>query len=284
MPNKRKKRTFWKNIKFKYKLTIFNENTLEEVVAIHVSKLNGLAVLLSTLFVIFLITALIIIWSPLRNYLPGYMNSSVRQQIVVNALRVDSLEKQLLLHRRFTQNIQDILTGKVPNDTALTKELSPVLSKDTLLAPTEAELSFREQYEDKERYQLSSASILPDVGQLSFFKPVSGNVVQSFQPEQKAFGLRIWTKPNENIHAVLGGTVLLSTYTAKDGYTIVIQHAQHFVSVYKQCRLLLKEEGNLVLKGEVVGIAPSSKSASNIIQFELWHKGTPINPSLYLSF
>lgn len=39
MKNKRK--AFWKNIKFKYKLTIINENTLEEIVGIHVSKLNG---------------------------------------------------------------------------------------------------------------------------------------------------------------------------------------------------------------------------------------------------
>ena len=32
------RKAFWHNIKFKYKLTIINENTLEEVVGIHVSK------------------------------------------------------------------------------------------------------------------------------------------------------------------------------------------------------------------------------------------------------
>ena len=44
---------FWRNFKFKYKLTITNENTLEEVVGIHVSKLNGVSVLLLTFTVIF---------------------------------------------------------------------------------------------------------------------------------------------------------------------------------------------------------------------------------------
>ena len=39
---KKGRKAFWNNIKFKYKLTIINENTLEEVVGIHVSKLNGL--------------------------------------------------------------------------------------------------------------------------------------------------------------------------------------------------------------------------------------------------
>ena len=46
MPKKRRSRAFWKNFKFKYKLTVVNENTLEEIVGLRVSKLNGLSVLL----------------------------------------------------------------------------------------------------------------------------------------------------------------------------------------------------------------------------------------------
>ena len=71
-PKKRRKnKAFWNNIKFKYKLTIVNENTLEEVVGLHVSKLNGISVLLSVLTVLFLIASLIVAFTPLRNYLPG---------------------------------------------------------------------------------------------------------------------------------------------------------------------------------------------------------------------
>lgn len=50
---KKRRKAFWHNIKFKYKLTVTNENTLEEVVGIHVSKLNGLSWLLSAVTVIF---------------------------------------------------------------------------------------------------------------------------------------------------------------------------------------------------------------------------------------
>lgn len=56
MARKRSK-AFWNNFKFKYKLTIINENTLEEIVGLRVSKLNGLSVLLSVLAVLFLIAA-----------------------------------------------------------------------------------------------------------------------------------------------------------------------------------------------------------------------------------
>ena len=89
MPKRRRSKAFWKNFKFKYKLTIVNENTLEEIVGLRVSKLNGLSVLLCVLAVLFLIASCIITFTPLRNYLPGYMNSEVRTQIVDNALRVD---------------------------------------------------------------------------------------------------------------------------------------------------------------------------------------------------
>ena len=75
---KKGRKAFWHNFKFKYKLTITNENTLEEIVGLHVSKLNGVSVLLSAVTVIFLISATIIVFTPLRNYLPGYMNSEER--------------------------------------------------------------------------------------------------------------------------------------------------------------------------------------------------------------
>ena len=106
MKNKRK--AFWKNFKFKYKLTITNENTLEEVVGIHVSKLNGASVLLASVTVIFLVAATIIAFTPLRNYLPGYMNSEVREQVVTNALRADSLQEALNRQSLYIMNIQDI--------------------------------------------------------------------------------------------------------------------------------------------------------------------------------
>ena len=98
----------WRNFKFKYKLTITNENTLEEVVGIHVSKLNGVSVLLLTFTVIFLIVSTIIVFTPLRNYLPGYMNSEVREQVVVNALRADSLQEALNRQSLYIMNIHCI--------------------------------------------------------------------------------------------------------------------------------------------------------------------------------
>ena len=158
------RKAFWHNIKFKYKLTIINENTLEEVVGIHVSKLNGLSVLLSVCTVIFLIAAAIIAFTPLRNYLPGYMNSEVRSQIVANALRADSLQAALERQSRYVMNIQDILSGQVKADTVQSIDSLTDLRAEKLMERSKEEEEFRKQYEEKERYNLTIIFITHDLG------------------------------------------------------------------------------------------------------------------------
>ena len=116
MAKKRKRRHWWHNIKFKYKLTILNENTLEEVFSLYVSKLNGLSLLFTVLLLLFFFTSLLMVFTPLRNYLPGYMSNELRSAIVTNALRVDSLEQVAEQQHRYVQNIQDLLAGRVELD------------------------------------------------------------------------------------------------------------------------------------------------------------------------
>ena len=149
MKNKRK--AFWKNFKFKYKLTITNENTLEEIVGIHVSKLNGVSVLLSAVTVIFLIASLIIVFTPLRNYLPGYMNTEIREQVVNNALRADSLQWLLERQRMYIMNIQDIISGNIKADSVHSIDSLTEVRTEELMERTQAEEEFRKQYEETER-------------------------------------------------------------------------------------------------------------------------------------
>ena len=252
MPKKKRSKAFWNNIKFKYKLTIINENTLEEVVGLHVSKLNGLSVLLSVLTVLFLFAAAIITFTPLRNYLPGYMNSDIRAQVVENALRVDSLQQLVDRQNMYIMNIQDIFSGTVRVDTVQSMDSLTTMREDSLIARSEREEAFRRQYEETEKYNLTS----------------------------------ITANPNESVLATLDGTVILSTYTAETGYLIEVQHNQDFVSVYKHCGSLLKREGDTVKGGEAIALVGNSGTLTTgpHLHFELWHRGRPVNPEKYIVF
>ena len=286
MVREKRSKAFWKNIKFKYKLTIVNENTLEEVVGLRVSKLNGLSVLLSVLTVLFLIAACIIAFTPLRNYLPGYMNSEVRSQIVANALRVDSLQTMLHQQNLYIMNIQDIFSGQVPIDSVQTLDSLTAARKDTLMERTKREEEFRRQYEENEKYNLTTIASRPDVTGLVMFRPTRGMISSHFDMDRKHFGTDIAANPNESVLVTMDGTVILSTYTAETGYLIGVQHNQDFVSVYKHCGSLLKKEGDVVKGGEAIALVGNSGTLSTgpHLHFELWYKGHPVNPEKYIVF
>ena len=283
---KKGRKAFWHNIKFKYKLTIINENTLEEVVGIHVSKLNGLSVLIFACTVIFIIAALIIAFTPLRNYLPGYMNSEVREMVVANALRADSLRRALEKQNMYIMNIQDIFSGKIKTDTVQSIDSPTNLRAEQLMERTKEEEEFRQQYEQKERYNLRAIDTGNAVAGLVFFKPVNGVMDMNFDPEKKHYGIDVITGPNANVLAVLDGTVIMAAYTIDDGYVIQIQHSQNFISIYKHCGSLMKQPGDKVKGGDVIALVGKSKEkpSGHYLHFELWHRGTPINPEKYVVF
>ena len=286
MVKKKRHKAFWSNIKFKYKLTIINENTLEEVVGLRVSKLNGISVLLSVLTVLFLVASVIIAFTPLRNYLPGYMNSEIRAQVVENALRVDSLQQLVDRQNLYIMNIQDIFSGTIRVDTVHNMDSLTTVREDSLMERTQREAEFRKQYEETEKYNLTSITARPDIEGLIFYRPTRGMITEKFDADRKHYGTDIAANPGESVLATLDGTVILSTYTTETGDVIEVQHNQDFISVYKHCSSLLKREGDTVQAGEAIALVGNSGQLTTgpHLHFELWHKGRAVNPEQYIVF
>ena len=262
---KKRKKPFWKDIKFKYRLTITNENTLEEVASLYVSKLNGISVVLFTLAILFLIAAAIVSFTPLRNYLPGYMNSEVRQQVVENALRVDSLQQMLDRQAMYVMNIQDIFSGNIRTDTVQSMDSLTVLREDSLMERTQREDEFRRQYEAAEKYNLTNLAARTDADGLIFYRPAQGMVAKPFDADAGHLGTDIAANPNESVLATLDG-----------------------ISVYKHCGPPFKHEGETVKGGEAIApmhAPPEAKDSEGAhLHFELWHRGKAVNPELYIVF
>ena len=282
-----KRKPFWQNIKFKYKLTIVNENTLEEVVGLHVSKLNGLSVLLVVFTVLFAIAALIVSFTPLRNYLPGYMNSEVRKQIVDNALLADSLSRLLERQNLYVMNLQDIIRGEVRLDSVRSIDSLTVQRSEELMERTENEERFRKEFEEQEKYNLANVKAPMPVSDIIFYRPALGMLSKGFDPEGRHFGVDIAADAKESVLATLDGTVIFCGYMPGNGYVIVLQHATNLVSAYKHCGSLLKSPGDKVTAGEVialVGDRSEGEEGHPHLHFELWHRGQVLNPEQYIVF
>ena len=286
MPEKssRKKR-FFRKLKSKYRLIIYNDTTLEQVWYIRISRLNVLSIFAPGLLFLIALVVVLIAFTPLREFIPGYPDDTTRRQIVHNALKADSLEKVILSWDRYFDNVNSILTGKEPApieealpDTLLGKQsrASVLVSRDSL---------FRAQVEREEQFNLSiQNSKKKDFDNLLFYPPVKGEITEVFSPSDSHFGVHILSDPSVAVNSVLEGTVLATYWTLDEGYTIMIQHTDNLISVYKQAARLLKKTGDRVAPGEAIAFMGASNVSEKIeLHFELWHNGSPINPSIYIT-
>ena len=92
--------------------------------------------------------------------------------------------------------------------------------------------------------------------------------------------------PQESVLSALDGTVVFSGFDPNFGNVIQVQHKNGFLSIYKHNDLLLKEVGDRVVAGEVIATIGNTGKLSTgpHLHFELWYKGSPVNPEEYIAF
>ncbi len=281
-----KKRKIYDHLKNQYRLIVYNDTTFQSVWSMKLSRLKVFTItsLLSAVIVVLVI--LLIATTGLREYIPGYPKAEYRQMLVNNALKVDSLEQELAKRDQFFKGIQSIMSGEVPEDNTL-------IQNEMEMGEVEfQEFNHDSVFQDKllaEQLSLSlSTGSDNNVGlsQIHFFVPVQGVVTEHFNSTSDHFGIDLVSEANARISAVLGGTVIFSGWTLETGYVIYLQHESDLVSVYKHNAQLLKATGDKVKAGEAIAIIGNTGELSTgpHLHFELWYKGTAINPVQYIDF
>jgi hypothetical protein len=96
----------------RYRLVVMNDDTYEEVVTFRLSRMS-VYVLLSTIFVVLVgLTVALIVFTPVKYYIPGYGNVvKVDREYRQLKYVVDSLEKQVSYHEQFNEGLKKMLNG-----------------------------------------------------------------------------------------------------------------------------------------------------------------------------
>lgn len=105
-----------KRLRNHYRLVIMNEDTYEEVVKFKLNRL-GVYIAFSTLFILMIaLTTSLIIFTPLKYYLPGVGYGSVKQvkEFRILKMRTDSMEQALKYQQQYYDNVQKVLQGTLP--------------------------------------------------------------------------------------------------------------------------------------------------------------------------
>ncbi|MCX6334733.1 MAG: M23 family metallopeptidase [Bacteroidia bacterium] len=284
--NEKKKRN-WRD---KYRFSVVNDTTFEEVWRVRLTQYN--AFLLITFLVVFIIgaTTCIIAFTNIKEFIPGYPDVTMRRNILMSAIRLDSLEKQLELRDKYFANINAIIAGEKPKEIFSMQDTSGTYgSIRNTTSPEESAL--RAQVENEEKYNVAFNPGVSESGtslaELHFFPPVKGIVSSKFDDSHKHYGTDIVTKQRSPVSAALDGTVIFTGWTMETGYVIEIQHPNNIVSVYKHNASLLKETGDYVRAGEPVSIVGDSGelyTSGPHLHFEIWYKGSPLDPEKHILF
>ena len=277
----------WDRLKYKYKLSVINETSYEEVFNFRLSQLHVLTAVSVLAVILVVLTILLIAFTDLREFIPGYPDGNMRQMIAQNALRVDSLENELLKRDRFFKSIRLVLNGGDTTSLERSREDTARYRNDTIrFQISEQENEFRAAIEERERFNLSLGMKEQNHDYYHFFPPVEGIVTQSFDEKKRHYGTDIVAKANAKVAAVLDGVVIFTDWTVKTGYVIQVQHTNDLISVYKHNSILLKKQGDYVRAGEVLGVVGNTgeESSGPHLHFELWRAGNPLNPENFIKF
>src|ERR1700742_520256 len=95
-----------KRLRNRYRLVVMNDDTYEEVVTFKLSRMS-VYIMLSTIFVLLVgLTVALIVFTPLKYYIPGYDDLKIGREY-----RVDALEKQVIYQANYIENIKKVLKG-----------------------------------------------------------------------------------------------------------------------------------------------------------------------------
>ncbi len=126
-------------------------------------------------------------------------------------------------------------------------------------------------------------------GQLSL--PTEGTIVGRFgEKREKDTGQSTWkgifikASNGTPVYAVGSGRIIFAEWLRGFGEIIIIDHGDHYLSVYGNNATLLNSAGDFVKLGDKIAeVGNSSGTLSTGLYFELRHQGKPFNPLLWVT-
>ena len=287
MAEKKKKKKIIERLKDHYRLIIYNDSTYQTVWSLKLNQIKVFSIFsIGGLFLI-VITVLMIAYTPIRELIPGYPSREVREMIVSNAIRVDSLEHQLRIRDDYFEKIRTLIEGDIPQEPDFIADTF-VHSNYTNIDQYNHDSIFRQKILE-EQLNLSiqkEGQQSNNIANIHFFTPLKGIVTNRFDKLSNHFAVDVVGLPNSRIYAILEGTVIFAGWTVETGHVIYLQHMDNLISAYKHNAELLKDVGNRVNAGEAIAIMGNSGELTTgpHLHFELWHKGIPVDPEKYIDF
>lgn len=284
---KKKEKKLAKKLLHQYRLVILNEDTFEERFAIKLTRLNVFVLTSISAIVLIFFTTLLIAFTPLREYVPGYSSARLKKEASLLNHKTDSLAIELELNKQYYSSIRKVLTGDIAS-VEFNRDSIMELAKNDLdyleVEKNKEDSILRAKVEKEDKYNLFESSI--DPSNFVLFPPVNGTISDDYDIKEKHYAVDVVVATNTPVKAVADGTVIFAEWTVETGYVVIMEHNQELISVYKHNSAITKSQGDLVKAGEVIAMSGNTGELSTgpHLHFELWSKGYPVNPTNFIDF
>ena len=273
-----------KQINKNYRLAVMEENSYQEKFALSLSIRNIFLISSSIAFVIILITSLLIFYTPIREYIPGYDTTKIRIQAIQNLDKLDSIMSSLEKNEQFIEAFSRTINGQ-----DFLNQYEDSKTKEVDITELEVSISIedsilRKIVEVEDKFNIIETE--DDFQAPNLISPASGIISEGFDFGKQHYGVDIVLKERTPIKAVYDGIVLFSEWTLNYGYTVVIFHKNELISTYKHNQSVKVETGDFVQTGEVIALSGNTGEFTSgpHLHFELWDLQGPINPEDLIKF
>ena len=239
------------------RLVVMNRDSFEEKFSFNLN-LRNLYIFISSLFVVFFILFyLLIAYTPLKRLIPGYGSVENNSYVIKLNKNLSELEKKIEAQDHYNQALRKIL---IQNESGSDNE---------------------QDFKNANKLNLHEAKNRKkeDI-KTDYFAPLKGKINRKSDIRNGHYGIDISGTKNTPIKSIADGNVIFADWSTETGYTMMIQHRNGLISIYKHNASLLKEIGDFVDRGEAIAIFGNTGTLSTgpHLHFEIWKSGIPIDP------
>lgn len=272
----------WHNIFRKRRISISDPERGSESWYTHISAMGITTVFIALVFIIFGILLLLVAYTPILDIMPGYRTDAIRSRetLVQTLIRIDSLERRMNDMLIYNENRILVVEGKTPASRTMPSDTLHRSKK--IVAPSRADSLLRRQMESDPAYALrETASARRSINAV---KPMDGIISERFNAKTGLHGVRMVGAPESPVVAIAAGTVVTADWSPQQRNSVVVQHDNGMMSVYRALSGTIVSKGQRVSSGEVLGYSATEEDAESLFEFELWSGGKPLDPESHIIF
>lgn len=231
-----------------------------------------------------LLTTVIFFATPLGSLYQQQQDESLRQDVITVTEKVIALRDSLDARDSQLTDLKRVLV-ETPDTTFQPRFFSgdPGIDGQSSSGPLFSSTEMH-AYEMFSRNEAMSSDILRSAPAFPTAYPVEGSVTQGFEPSENHYGIDIAAREQSEFKALADGTVVSAGWTVSYGYVVYLQHGDGYMSVYKHGASLYVREGDVVLRGDIMGTIGDKGALSfgSHLHLEIWKNGVVQDPQMYL--